>query len=161
MRASLMLAVSFLVGSCACAQSAAPHGGGKAWTVAEIFKKGEPTGAAPRLYAWSPDGSRATYLSEDTEHGRPNDVIAVNAAAAAASVLVAATRTAAIYNAANDERDRDHRSRYSQPSYHWSPNGKQMLFDTAGVLWMIDVAAGVPVKIADSGMGSGDDPKFS
>lgn len=138
-----------------------PHGGGKAWTVNEIFQKNGPTGVAPRIFLWNPKGDAVTYLSEDSEHGRPDDVIQVNAASGNASVLVPETRLAAIYGAANDERDRDHRGRYSQSSYEWSPDGKRMLFDNSGTLWLYDFARNRAVKTAETGVGSGDDPKFS
>ncbi len=160
MRTSLLLAVSFLVTLGIHAQTA-PHGGGKAWTTAEIFQNGGPTGEAPRGYLWSPNSTSVTYLSQDMEHGQPNDVIAVNAANAAGSKLVPANRLTPIYNVKNDERDRDHRARYGQSSYHWSPDGKQMLFDNTGAIWIYGMAKGIAVKTADSEMGSGDDPKFS
>ncbi len=166
MRPSLLLAVSLFLPFAVHAQII-PHGGGKAWTTAAIFQHDGPMGEAPRLYLWSPDSTSVTYLSGDTEHGQPNDIIAVNAASAASTVLVPATRLTTIYNAPNDERNRDHRARYGQSSYHWSPDGKQLLFDNTGTIWIDNMAAGAnvaddaPVKIANSGIGSGDDPKFS
>ena len=137
------------------------HGGGKAWAAQDIFEKGSPIGTPPRDYIWSPDGSSVTYLSQDTEHGRPDDVISVNTADGAASVLVSQRKLAAIYGASNDERDRDHRARYGQSSYHWSPDSRHMIFDNSGTLWLYDLARGTAVKVANTGAGSGDDPKFS
>lgn len=139
----------------------APHGGGKAWSVSAIYRQGGPTGKAPRDFLWSPDGASVTYLSQDTQHGLPDDVIDVNAASGAASVLVQHSKLAAIYGAANDVRDRDHRARYGQSSYFWSPDGKRMLFDNTGALWLYDLAAGTATQAASTGSGSGDDPKFS
>src|SRR6185437_6922269 len=110
---------------------------------------------------WNPKGDAVTYLSEDSEHGRPDDVIQVNAASGNASVLVPETRLVAIYGVANDERDRDHRGRYSQSTYEWSPDGKGMLFDNSGTLWLYDFARDRAVKAAETGMGSGDDLKLS
>ena len=162
MRHLFLLASSLVIAVSSLAQSApAPHGGGKAWTNAEIWKKNGPTGKAPRDYLWSPDGATVTYLSKDTQHGQPNDVIAVNSASGAASVLVPQTKLAAIYGASNDERDRDHRARYGQSSYIWSPDSKRMVFDNTGVLWLYDLAKGTAVQAASTGAGSGDDPKFS
>ena len=62
---------------------------------------------------------------------------------------------------ANDERDRDHRARYNQSSYSWSPDGQRMLFDNTGTLWLYDLAKSTAVQVANTGSGSGDDPKFS
>lgn len=152
----------FLASLALAAQAQAlPHGGGKAWTVADIFQKDGPAGVAPHVFVWSPDGTSATYLSADTEHGKPDDVVRVNAASGDASVLVPQTRLAAIYGIANDERDADHRGRYSLASYQWAPDGKHMLFDNTGVLWLYAFARDTAVKVAETGVGSGDDPKFS
>ena len=160
MRKQLLSAACFFFALTATAQQA-PHSGGKAWTASDIFQKGGPTGRPPRLYLWRPDSSEVTYLSQDTEHGRPNDVIGINAATGSASVLVSATKLAAIYNVGNDERDLAHRARYGQSSYQWSPDGKEILFDNTGTIWIYDMAEGTAVKSAESGSGSGDDPKFS
>jgi dipeptidyl-peptidase-4 len=160
MRRSFLPVIGFCFAFSSLAQIA-PHGGGRGWTTAAIFQKDGPTGAAPRGFLWNPDGTDVTYLSADTEHGQPNDIIAVNVASSAASVLVPATKLSAIYNAPNDERDRDHRARYGQSSYFWSPKGERMLFDTNGTIWLYDMAKGVAKRVADSGAGSGDDPKFS
>lgn len=142
------------------AQSA-PHGGGKAWTVRDLYRPGVVPGPAPRDYLWSPDGATATYLSADTQHGKPNDVVAVSAATGSATVLVQSARLAEIFGAKNDERDRDHRARYDEASYGWSPDSKHLLFDNSGTLWLYDLAAGTAVQAANTGAGSGDDPKFS
>lgn len=159
-----------LAGSCLFAASllvlptlaqSAVHGGGKAWTAHDIYQKGGLIGTPPHGYLWSPDGSAVTYLSHDTEHGQPDDVIRVKAANGEASVLVPQTKLAAIYGAANDERDRDHRARYGQSSYHWSPDSKHLLFDNSGTLYLYDLSEGTAVKAAETGAGSGDDPKFS
>ena len=160
MRHRFLLAGIFVVALSSIAQTA-PHGGGKAWSVADIWQKGGPTGQPPRDYLWSPDGASVTYLSKDTQHGQPDDVIAINSANGAASVLVQGTKLTAIYGATNDERDRDHRARYGQPSYIWSPDSKRMIFDNTGVLWLYDLAKGTAVRAANTGAGSGDDPKFS
>ena len=160
MRHPFLLAGLFSLALSSIAQTT-PHGGGKAWSVADIWQENGPTGKAPRDYLWSPDGANVTYLSKDTQHGKPEDVIAVNSANGAASVLVQRAKLTAIYGATNNERDRDHRSRYGQASYVWSPDSKQMVFDNTGVLWLYDLAKGTAVQAANTGAGSGDDPKFS
>ncbi len=160
MRRTLSFAGCFVFALSAFAQTA-PHAGGKIWTVSDIFQTGGPTGIAPHDYLWTPDSADVTYLSHDTQHGQPNDVITVRAANSAASVLVPGTRLAAIYGAENDERDRDHRARYGLSSYHWSPDSRRMLFDNTGTLWLYDLANKNAVQAAITGSGSGDDPKFS
>ena len=160
MRRSLFLAGLFLATLSSLAQTE-PHGGSKAWTVADIWRGGGPTGTPPREFLWNPDGASVTYLSGDFEHGRPDDVIAVNAASGAASVLVPETKLAAIYSVKNDERDRDHRARYGLSSYHWSPDGQHLIFDNTGALWLYDLRKDAAVQVANTGAGSGDDPKFS
>ncbi|MEO6964363.1 MAG: DPP IV N-terminal domain-containing protein, partial [Acidobacteriaceae bacterium] len=160
MRRLLLLAGLLLVALGLPAQ-AVPYGGGKAWTVADIWRAGGPTGHPPQEFLWSQDGASVTYLSRDKEHGQPDDVITVDAASGAASVLVPQTRLAAIYGAKNDERDRDHRSRYGVSSYSWSPDSRHLIFDNTGQLWVYDLRKGTAVEAAKTGAGSGDDPKFS
>ncbi|MGO8721073.1 MAG: DPP IV N-terminal domain-containing protein [Acidobacteriaceae bacterium] len=160
MRRSLLL-VGLLLAALSSVAQAAPQGEGKAWTNADLWQTGGPTGRPPRDYLWSPDSASVTYLSQDFEHGQPDDVITVNAANGAASVLVPETKLAAIYGAKNDERDRDHRARYGVSSYHWSPDSKRLIFDNTGTLWVYDLRKGTAVEEANTGAGSGDDPKFS
>ncbi|MHB1794127.1 MAG: alpha/beta fold hydrolase [Acidobacteriaceae bacterium] len=160
MRRSFLLAALFLAGLNSVAQTT-PHDQGKAWTVADIWRAGGPTVRPPRDYLWSPDSGSVTYLSADSEHGQPDDVITVNAANGAASVLVPETRLAAIYGVKNDERDRDHRARYGVSSYLWSPDSKRLIFDNTGTLWIYDLSKGTAAEAAKTGAGSGDDPKFS
>jgi dipeptidyl-peptidase-4 len=144
-----------------CLAQTAVHGGGAAWTASDIFQKGGAIGEPPQQYLWSPDGKLATYESHDMQHGQPHDVIAIDAATGQASVLVPQTRLAEVYAGRNDERDQDHRSRYGQSNYHWAPDGRSLLFDSTGVLWLYNLQQRKAVKFAETGEGSGDDPKFS
>ena len=159
-----LLAGFLLVALSSLAQTAPPDSGkarGKLWTVADIWQKGGPTGQPPRDYLWSPDSTGVTYLSKDTQHGQPDDVIAVGARNGAASILVEHAKLAAIYGTSANEKDRDHRARYGQASYVWSPDSKQIVFDNAGILWLYDLGKGTAVQAASTGAGSGDDPKWS
>ena len=160
MRRSLLLA-SLLFAVLSSVAQTTPQSAGKAWTVADIWRASGPTGRPPRDYLWSPDNDSVTYLSSDSQHGQPDDVIRVNAATGAASVLVPETRLAAIYGVKNDERDHDHRARYGVSSYLWSPDSKHLLFDNTGTLWIYDLKTDTAVQAANTGVGSGDDPKFS
>jgi dipeptidyl-peptidase-4 len=164
MRRSLLLSGLFLAALSSAAQTA-PQAEGKRWVKtwvnADLWRADGPTGHPPGEYLWSPDGGSVTYLSGDFEHGQPDDVITVNAANGATSVLVPQTRLAAIYGASNDERDRDHRARYGVSSYLWSPDSKHLIFDNTGTLWVYDLRKNTAVEAANTGAGSGDDPKFS
>ena len=76
-------------------------------------------------------------------------------------VLVSRTKLGAIAGDEGSEIDRDHRSRYKQASYLWSPDETHLLFDASGRLWNYDLHNGTGVQIGFTGAASGDDPKFS
>ena len=138
--------------SIAYSQPAAPT---KSWTVKEIFGGPSLTGYPPDGISWSPDGSRATYIGDD------GDVMQIEAANGKLKKLLDHTKIVALLNANISEKDRDHRARYDEPDYIWSPDSKQLLFDTNGELWLYNLANGVGLQVGNTGMQSGDDPKFS
>jgi dipeptidyl-peptidase-4 len=144
----------------ASAQSAS-HGGGKAWTVSAIFGPNSPLQSPPRLYLWRPKSDSVTYLRKTGEHGRSRNLVSVDAPNGEESILIPASKLTPIYSEKNGERDRAHRMRYGTPSYHWSPDGQSILFDSTGTLWLYTFSRGTAVKVGDSGSGGGDDPKFS
>jgi dipeptidyl-peptidase-4 len=127
----------------------------KQWTVKEIFGGPSLTGFPPDGISWSPDGSRATYISED------GDVMQVEVSDGKPKKLLDHTKINSLLSANITEKDRDHRARYDEPDYIWSPDSKQLLFDTNGELWLYNLANGVGVQVGDTSMQSGDDPKFS
>jgi dipeptidyl-peptidase-4 len=166
MHRALAIGSLAVLGCLAAAQNAplqsAAHGGGKAWTVTDLFRQhGGPTGAPPKDFIWSPDGSSVSYLAEDAEHGQPEDIVAVQAATGTDAVLVDHSKIALLSAQKNGVRDRDHRARYGQSSYIWSPDGKHLLLDAAGQLWSYDLASKSSTFLAKTGAGSGDDPKYS
>ncbi len=125
-----------------------------------------PTGAPPRDAVWSPDGRLLTYLIARPGQGaggvgEVGDLVAVEAATGKARVLATAAQLSSLGGAAVDEKDRDHRERYGMSAFFWAPDGKHLLLDQGGVLWLYDVAAGKGELIVDTHAGSGDDPKFS
>jgi dipeptidyl-peptidase-4 len=124
-----------------------------------------PTGTPPRNAVWSPDGRLLTYLVEGGQSsggvGEPGDILAVDAATGKARVLASAAQLSSLGGAAIDEKDRDHRARYGMSGFFWAPDGKHLLLDQGGVLWLYDIAAGKGTLIVDTHAGSGDDPKFS
>jgi dipeptidyl-peptidase-4 len=126
------------------------------WTVPEIFGSAAVHSAPPPSDAsWSPDGSRYTYRSAS------DGLVAVDAQTGSRSVLISEEKLARVSQRDVNEKDKDHRSRYSQPPYIWSPDAKQLLFDEDGTLWLYPLSGGSLHQIGDSGQGSGDDPKFS
>ncbi|MGH9586733.1 MAG: DPP IV N-terminal domain-containing protein [Acidobacteriaceae bacterium] len=124
------------------------------WTVKEIWSNGDPTGYPPGGISWSPDGQRATYLS----HGA---VMQIQASNGKLSTLVDKSKIASLLNAKISEQDRDHRGRYGEPDYIWSPDSQHLLFDTNGELWLYNLSTGKGADVGNSQMQSGDDPKFS
>ncbi|HUZ04504.1 MAG TPA: alpha/beta fold hydrolase [Acidobacteriaceae bacterium] len=148
--------------TCLAAGQNIPSSNTRSLSVKDLFQqRGGPTGQPPHNFSWSPDGRCVTYLSEDTEHGQPDDVISVQPATGMTEVLVDRDKIASLYAQKNDERDLDHRSRYGQSSYFWSSDGKHLLFDATGQLWLYDLDTKTGLQLANTGAGSGDDPKFS
>lgn len=126
------------------------------WTIAEIFgHPGDLTGAPPEGISWSPDGKSATWIDEN------GDVVELQPPDTKPKKLIAYNKIASLLNAAMPERDRDHRARYDQPDYIWAPDSEHLLFDTNGSLWLFTLKTGTGVQIGNSGVMSGDDPKFS
>ena len=126
------------------------------WTVAAIFGKGAVHGAPqPADSSWSPDGSKFAYRNE------VEGLVSVDTSSGTSAVLVPAAKLAQVSRREVNEKDKDHRSRYSQPPYTWSPDSKQLLFDEDGTLWLDTLADGSMKQIGDTAQGSGDDAKFS
>lgn len=127
-----------------------------AWTVEEIFgHEGDLTGDPPQGISWSPDGKHATWIGDN------GDLMQVEPGNAHPERLLPYGKIARLLNADISERDRDHRARYDEPWYIWSPDSQHLLFDTNGELWLYDLQSEKGAPIGNSGMQSGDDPKFS
>jgi dipeptidyl-peptidase-4 len=140
----------------ATAQTSQPSSGHSGWTVSDIFGAGAVHGApAPSDSSWSPDGSRYTYRSA------AEGLVSVDAKTGSRTVLVPEAKLKQVSHREVNEKDKDHRNRYSQPGYLWSPGAKQLLFDMDGTLWLDTLADGSLRQVGDSGQGSGDDAKFS
>jgi dipeptidyl-peptidase-4 len=148
-----LLALLFLLTAhpAAYSQSASTH----PWTVQEIFGGGSLTGYAPDGISWSPDGKRATYLDAN------GNVMQIEVADGKLKKLIDHAKIASVLDASISEEDRDHRNRYDEPDYTWSPDSDHLLFDTSGELWLYDLHSGTGTEIGDTHMQSGDDPKFS
>ncbi len=105
--------------------------------------------------SWSPDGKRVTWLDE---HG---NLMQIEPPGVKPETLIPADRIISLLTAKIPEQDRDHRARYDEPDYIWSPDSQHLLFDTDGNLWLYDLQSSSGASIGNSGMASGDDPKFS
>ena len=125
------------------------------------FANSYPTGFPPRESIWSPDGTRLTFMSGDSQIGQPGDIIQIAAATGKPSVLASVAQLSQLSSAEINEKDADHRSRYNMSAYIWAEDSKHLLLDQGGRLWLYDIAAGTGSLIVDTGAGSGDDPKFS
>ncbi len=125
------------------------------WTVKEIFGGGDLTGFPPGGMSWSPDGKRVTWLDND------GNVMQIEVADGKLKKLIDHSKIASLLDANISEQDRDHRNRYDEPDYTWSPDSDHLLFDTNGQLWLYDLKTSTGVEVGDTHMQSGDDPKFS
>ncbi len=126
------------------------------WTIQEIFgRSGNDTGSPPQEMAWSPDGKSVTWIAEN------GDLVELQPPNTHPKTLLPYDKISSLLNANLPERDRDHRGRYGEPAYTWAPDSQHILFDTNGQLWLFDPKNGTGIQIGNSGVQSGDDPKFS
>jgi dipeptidyl-peptidase-4 len=147
-----------LASTAALAQSATAQGPGVR-TVA--FANSDPTGDPPRNGSWSPDGTRLTFMAEDSQIGHPGDIIQIDARTGKASVLATAAQLAALTSAPISEKDRDHRERYDMAPFLWADDSQHLILDKGGLLWLYSIADGTGTLLVNTHQGSGDDPKFS
>ncbi len=125
------------------------------WTVHDIYYPVTTGLAAPAETGWFPDGSMLSYREPD------GTLSSLNVTTGARTRLTPGTKLTGVAARPVDEKDRDHRNRYGQKGYFWSPDGKQVLFDEDGTLWLDSLKGGTVQQVGDTGQGSGDDVKFS
>jgi dipeptidyl-peptidase 4 len=126
----------------------------KLLTIDAIYGHGSLTGGGPEQLTWSPDGKHLTYLDA-------GQLIDLDPASGHPHVLISRAKLAPLTRDDASEKDRDHRQRYKMASYIWAPDSQHLLFDADGHLWVYDLANSTGIEIAYTGVGSGDDPKFS
>ena len=153
---SFCLALPLVLLSCcfppaAAAQDQVPA----SWTVREIWAPAPSTNPEPSEMEWSTDGSRVSFRGGD------GALLAMEAGTGKRAVLTPGGKLSVVSHRPLNEKDRDHRARYSQKGYFWSPGGNEILFEEDGSLWLDDVGSGKVEQIGDTGQGSGDDVKFS
>ena len=125
------------------------------WTVHDIYYPHSTGPASPAETEWSPDGNRLSYRAPDGALG------AIDARTGARTVLTPGVKLNGVARRPVDEKDRDHRTRYQQKGYFWSPDGSEVLFDEDGTLWLDSLKTGAVRQVGDTGQGSGDDVQFS
>ena len=154
----LMLARGAAQSTAAQSQSAAR----KPFTIEAIFAEGGLTGRVPENVKWSPDGSKVSFVQRDDagEHGQ---LWYADAATGEKKVLVSEAKLALLsppLSKVKDEREKERLARYHVAAYVWSPDSKQLLFDSQGQLWLYNVENGTAVQFTSAPEAS-QDPKFS
>ena len=154
-RISLLLLLAFCANLPAqTAGPLAPPAPAKPLTVEQIYPQEQAT-RPPDGLAWSPDGTRMSYISDN------GDLVAIEGATGTRQVLVDRDKMKSLNPHITSEHDLNNRIRYKESSYSWVPDSKHLLFDANGQLWFFDLATKTGLQMASTGAGSGDDPKFS
>ncbi len=128
----------------------------------EAIYGGHLSSSAPSEIRWMPDGCCLSYfLPEangerafwmlDPRTGEKNRIL---------SATLVSQMAPSPEQASADERERTRRTRYNVPAYVWSPDGKRIIFSSAGRLYVYDTAAQAAELLAPSKSGILD-PKFS
>ncbi len=154
-RCPLLLCPVLLLAAAVQSSAQTPQTPPKAWTVHDIYYPQASGPASPAETGWSPDGARLGYRAPDGSLG------AIDARTGARTVLTPGAKLSRVAARPVNEKDRDHRARYQQKGYFWSPDGAQVLFDEDGTLWLDTLKSGEVRQIGDTAQGSGDDVQFS
>jgi len=134
----------------------------KPLTIEAIYQPGGLAGRGPENLAWSPDGTRMSFMQRE-ENGERRDLWYVDAVTGEKKVLVGAEKLASLstdVNSVKNEREKERLTRYRVAPYVWAPDAKHLLFDSAGQLWLYDLATGTGTQFTSASDPSGD-PKFS
>ena len=133
--------------------------GKKQLTIEAIVAEGGVTGRGPQTLAWSPDGTKLSFVQRD-ESGEHGALYYVDVASGKKAVLVSEEKLATLQppleKVVKNERQREKMTRYGIAGYQWAPDSKHILFASAGSLWLYSLESGTAIVV-----GAGDDPKFS
>ena len=131
-------------------------------TIEAIFAEGGLLGRAPEGVKWSPDGSKVSFVQRD-DSGEHGALYYVDPATGKTELLVSSEKLSSLAPPASsikDERQKEAVQRYAIAAYLWSPDSKQLLFDSLGQLWLYSLESGTAVQFAVSA-DPVVDPKFS
>jgi dipeptidyl-peptidase-4 len=115
----------------------------------------------PSQVRWTPDGN-LSFFSSAAGNGR--DLVLFDTASGERRVLVPSKTLRDMApspsEAGVDEREYTRRTRFGVPDYHWSPDGRSILFTSAGQILVHELGSGTSRRLAPSKAGVFD-PKFS
>src|SRR5208282_565655 len=154
----VLIAVLFLAVLTVAQTSTSPK---KPLTIEAIFAEGSITGREPETLAWTPDGTRLSFLQRD-DSGEHAELWSVDAATGEKKLLLNEAKLSGLVSSPSkikSDLEKERLVRYRVASYHWAPDSKHLLFDSLGQLWYytLDSAA---VQLTSSPDPS-TDPKFS
>lgn len=151
------MCVCFLLVSVGSAQTTPK----KQLTIEAISAEGGITGQGPENLKWSPDNAGFAFiLRNDAGNG---ELWYVNAATGEKKVLVSEAKLAELAPSVEkikSEIEKERVTRYHVSAYEWSPDSKQLLFDSLGQLWLYTLESGTAVQVTSSSAPSSD-AKFS
>lgn len=134
----------------------------KPLTIDAIFQPGGLAGRGPETTAWSPDGTKLSFVQRDSK-GEKGELWYVDTATGEKKVLVSAAKLASLdpdVNKVKNEREKERLTRYHVAAYLWAPDSKHLLFDSQGQLWLYDLGNETAVQFTSAPDPSGD-PKFA
>jgi len=152
MRAAALFLPAFLVLPIATKCTAATQQ--KPLTVEALYAHGPLIGTPPAQLSWSPDGKYLTYLDS-------GQLMEIDAATGRTHILIGRQKLAPLMREPRSELAIADRARYGVNSYFWAPDGKHLMFDSNGALWIYNLGNGTGVQVVFTGSAFGDDPKFS
>lgn len=123
-------------------------------TLERLFAEPALSGTAPKSLAYSPDGSRITYLKGKTSDASRLDLWQYDIKAKQHSLLVdsdSLVKGAEVLS--DEEKARRERLRLFASgivSYQWSKDGKALLFPLNGDLYYVEIANGKARKLTDT-----------
>ena len=134
----------------------------KPLTLEAIFAEGGLAGRGPENVAWSPDGTRVSFVQRD-DSGEHGELWYVDAATGERKVLVSEAKLATLsppVSKIQNEREKERVTRYHVAAYVWAPDSQHLLFDSQGQLWLYSLENGTAVQFTSAPEPS-QDPKFS
>lgn len=143
-------------------------------SIEELFADRERE-ATPSQMKWTTDGRVSYFLDSKTddknddkaesgEKDQGRDLWLMDTATGEKEILLDAEQLARLAPSADQagqsEREKTRRSRFQVGAYHWSPDGKQILFSSSGRLLLQTLASGDIRPLAEDKKNV-QDPKFS